>query len=189
MIQLYGSYTSPFVRHCRIALAQAGLSYAFVETDYQQSAQGSPTQRVPYLETNEIKLTDSTSILKFIRTQQGADFLESLAECELYATANTLLDTTINLFLLEKDDCTPQNTPYLSRQFDRIMTTLTNLEQLDWPDDSNTLVANDGILRLCCYLDWVLFRNRLDLTPFPHLLALLQTAEQNETFQATAPPR
>ncbi|RUO29513.1 glutathione S-transferase family protein [Aliidiomarina sanyensis] len=189
MIRLFGSFTSPFVRHCRIALAQAGLPYEFVETNYQQSAQGSPTQRVPYLEWEETKLTDSTSILKFIRAQQSQDFLPSLAECELYATANTLLDTTINLFLLEKDGCTPDNTPYLARQLARLGTTLENLNGQVWPTDHKVVVTDDGMLRLCCYLDWVLFRNRLDLTPYPNLLTLLKTAQQNPTFTASAPPQ
>ena len=60
-MQLYGSYTSPFVRHCRIALAQAGISFDLVETDGAQSARLSPTSKVPFLKGDGISLTDSTS--------------------------------------------------------------------------------------------------------------------------------
>jgi len=44
MLELYGSYTSPFVRHCRIALLESGLAFTFVETDQVSSAKLSPTQ-------------------------------------------------------------------------------------------------------------------------------------------------
>ena len=47
-MKLFGSYTSPFVRHCRIVLAQHQQSYEFIPTDYAQSAQQTPTKRVPY---------------------------------------------------------------------------------------------------------------------------------------------
>lgn len=47
-MELYGSYTSPFVRHCRIALLQTQQDCQFIETDAQQSATLSPTKKVPY---------------------------------------------------------------------------------------------------------------------------------------------
>ena len=34
-MKLFGSYTSPYVRHCRIVLAQNGQDCEFVETDYE----------------------------------------------------------------------------------------------------------------------------------------------------------
>ncbi|TRW49050.1 glutathione S-transferase [Aliidiomarina halalkaliphila] len=184
-MRLFGSYTSPFVRHCRIAFAQVQLPFEFVETDYAQSAEGSPTQRVPFLRIDDQQLSDSTSILKFVREAQGHTFLPDLSECELYCLANTLLDTTINLFLLERDGLTLDAAPYLKRQFARILATLGLLEQQNW----DNVPLDDGVLRLCCYLDWAIFRNRVDLSPYPKLLALLDHAKSDPDFAATAPPQ
>jgi glutathione S-transferase len=73
-MKLYGSYTSPFVRHCRIALIETGLAFDFIETDQTGSAAKSPTKRVPFLEDGNIFLTDSSSILKHIREKTGHTF-------------------------------------------------------------------------------------------------------------------
>ena len=37
-MKLYGNYTSPFVRHCRVALLQQKLDCDFVEIDYAMTA-------------------------------------------------------------------------------------------------------------------------------------------------------
>ena len=43
-MKLYGSYTSPFVRHCRVALEETGEQYQFVETDYTQKRRRKPCE-------------------------------------------------------------------------------------------------------------------------------------------------
>lgn len=73
-MQLFGSYTSPFVRHCRIALIETGLDCEFVETDYAESARRSPTKKVPYLQDKDVMLFDSCSILKYLREKAGGTF-------------------------------------------------------------------------------------------------------------------
>lgn len=57
-MKLFGSYTSPFVRHCRIVLALNEQKFELVPTDYAQSAQNSPAKRVPYFTHNGLKLHD-----------------------------------------------------------------------------------------------------------------------------------
>ena len=99
-MELYGSYTSPFVRHCRIALLQTKLKCKFVETDATQSATLSPTKKVPLLIDSELTLTDSTSILTHIHELVGEYFLTDVEDLELYHMSNTLLDTCVNLFML-----------------------------------------------------------------------------------------
>ena len=44
-MELFGSYTSPYVRHCRIAFKETGLAYSFTETDHDMSAKLSPAKR------------------------------------------------------------------------------------------------------------------------------------------------
>jgi len=100
---------------------------------------------------------------------------------------NTALDTCINLFLLERDGIATESVPYLSRQQSRIHAIMTdlnarnsNLPELPW---------NDETMRLACFLDWALFRQRVSLEPYPELVKLLAAANQHEAFVRTAPPK
>src|SRR3982751_3928505 len=99
-MKLYGSYTSPFVRHCRIAILEGDLICEFVETDQAGSATLSPTKRVPFLEDGEVFLTDSTSILKHLREKSGENYLSSTRELNEFCMINTALDATVNIFFL-----------------------------------------------------------------------------------------
>ena len=74
-MKLYGSLTSPYVRHARIAIAQSGFQCEFEEADYARSAELSPTARVPFFEDGDLMLTDSSSILKYVREKAGTGFL------------------------------------------------------------------------------------------------------------------
>jgi glutathione S-transferase len=185
-MKLYGSYTSPFVRHCRIALLETELPCTFVETDHATSATGSPTKRVPYLHDDTVMLTDSASILKYLRNRAGQGFMEDVIEYDRFCLVNTVLDTTVNLFMLEKDGLTPEKSAYLKRQSQRIATTLEELDNLVL---GPTAPYNDAELRLACYLDWALFRERIDLAPYQNLVKFLEGANNYEHFRVTAPPR
>ncbi len=184
-MKLYGSYTSPFVRHCRIALAECALPFEFVTTDYEQSARLSPTRKVPMLADGDLKLTDSTSILRHIRERGGQPFFPSLVDFDRYLMANTALDSAVNLFLLEKDGVTPATSPYLKRQSERVAGTLSALDAT-LPDDAQPPYS-DGQLRLGCFLSWALFRERLTLDGYPRLAALLAALDRYPPFAATHP--
>ncbi|MCH8502593.1 MAG: glutathione S-transferase N-terminal domain-containing protein [Aliidiomarina sp.] len=190
MMQLFGSFTSPFVRHIRVALADTGLAHEFIETDYSQSAAGSPAQRVPFLRTDvggkTLQLNDSTSILKLIRESAGESFCADVESLDLYCLINTALDTTVNLFLLEREGLTSDANPYLQRQAARIQTSLLALEDYPWPAQ---LPWDDAGIRLACFMDWALFRQRLDFSNYPTLLKLLNDAKAQPSFVATAPPQ
>lgn len=184
-MKLYGSYTSPFVRHCRVALAQGGHDFEFVETDYDMSAAMSPTSKVPFLSDGDITLTDSSSIVKYAREKSGSAFLSGLEEFELFAMTNTIIDATINLFLLENNGFGPDQIPYLQRQQDRIDSGIVELN-----DRINVSkgISDDSNLRCACYIDWAIFRNRVDFSQQTNLLALLEEANQESVFSETAPP-
>jgi glutathione S-transferase len=185
-MKLYGSYTSPFVRHCRVALIQEGYEFEFIETDYDMSAEMSPTSKVPFLSDVDITLTDSSSIVKYVREKFGQSFLAELEDFELFAMANTILDTTINLFLLENSGADASQIPYLSRQKGRIE---SGLVELNNRIDSAKGISLDSNLRLACFIDWAIFRNRVNFTDHGNLLALLESANQSEAFSSTAPPQ
>ncbi len=191
-MELYGSYTSPFVRHIRIVLLENNIPFRFVETDAAGSAQLSPTQKVPFLtytENGENRmLTDSSAILKYVRECSGGTFFNdahnTLAAFNAYCTANTLLDTAINLFYLEKDGVGAQQSAYLARQQSRLQTGLAELDKLTY---SACAPYNDAELRIACFIDWALFRNRFTLDELPKLQGFLDSIRQYPHFVSTAP--
>ncbi|MEX1057891.1 MAG: glutathione S-transferase family protein [Natronospirillum sp.] len=183
-MKLYGSYTSPYVRHCRLALLETGAAYEFVEANYSDSARLSPASRVPFLRSETVELNDSASILKYVREQGGQDFLSDVQAYDLFCLVNTAQDASINLFLLEKEGVTPANTPYMERQASRVASTLIALNDkaaagLDW---------HDGSIRLACFVEWTQYRKRIDFTPYPALLDWLEKARTHDSFVQTAPP-
>jgi glutathione S-transferase len=184
-MKLYGSYTSPFVRHCRIALLETELACDFIETDQASSAAQSPTKRVPFLEDGDIFLTDSSSILKHIREKSGASFLSSTRELDLFSMINTALDATVNLFFLERDGVDLQAYEYTRRQAARIESSLTELNALALPAQAP---YSDVDLRLACYLFWALFRKRINIDAHENLQQFLAGMNKYPSFTNTAPP-
>lgn len=185
-LTLFGSYTSPFVRHCRIVLEETGTSYRFVETDYAASDEGSPTKRVPYLHDGEIKLYDSSAIIQYIRQKSGQSFLATVTETEQFALANTVLDTAINLFLLENNGIANADNPFLQRQQARINSGLLALGKV-MPPQPQLSAMNDAHWRVACLLDWGLFRQRLSVDNTPNLQAFLTTVQTWDVFKASKP--
>lgn len=184
---LYGSYTSPYVRHCRIALAQSGLTHEFLEVAANDPNNPSPTRKIPYFADGSIGLSDSSSILKYVRQKSGAPFLESVEELELYCLASTYLDAEINLFMFERlDGLLPERSAYLRRQRERVTGGLT---ELDRGSLAQSLPLDDGQIRLACLLSWGVFRNRFSLEGLPGLKAFIALANSWQIFSATAPPQ
>lgn len=181
---LHGSYTSPYVRHCRIVLDQSGLQWSFQDTDYAGSAAGSPAMRVPFLVDDGIQLNDSASILMHLAQKQGESFIQDAHEMEQFAMVNTAMDSAINLFLLERDGLTPDNSDYLARQANRIEALLLALNEEQW---SEKPPFNTAEVRLGCFLDWALFRQRIDIGGQPNLQSFLSAIRHWPAFAATAP--
>ncbi len=183
-MKLYGSYTSPYVRHCRVALLEAGLAFEFVETDFSGSAKKSPTQRVPFLEDGNQFFTDSSSIIKYLREKVGTKFCASAKELDDFCLVNSALDATTNLFFIERDGVQIADIPYLLRQAARIETILGELNAMELPVSAP---YNDAHLRLACYMGWAKFRKRVDFTPFSNLENFFANANHYEIFRITTP--
>lgn len=183
-MKLFGSTTSPFVRHCRIALHETGTPFDFEITDAAGSAQQSPAQKVPFLHDGDLHLHDSTSILKYIREQAGQDWFADVRELDLYCLTNTVLDSQINLHLIKKSGVDVESVAYLKRQKARIETSLTHLNQLA----ADGLQWHDGSIRLACLIDWATYRALIDFSPYPNLQQWLTQARGHASFSDTAPP-
>jgi glutathione S-transferase len=184
-MKLYGSFTSPFVRHCRIALLEANANFEFIETDQTSSAIKSPTKRVPFLEDGEIFLSDSSAIVKYIREKSGVPFLTTAAELNQFCIVNTALDSTTNLFFLERDGVDIGAYEYTKRQAARIESSLAELNGTQLPMNAP---YSDVDLRLACYLAWGLFRKRISLAAYENLQNFLSNMNKYPPFADTTPP-
>ncbi|WP_441003522.1 glutathione S-transferase [Pseudocolwellia agarivorans] len=186
---LYGSYTSPFVRHCRIALLSANIDFEFVDTDYASSSEKSPAKKVPFLQDGTLTLTDSSSILLHIKQKSGQAGFVDVVDFDLYTLANTALDSEINLFILGNSGVTPENNDYMLRQKNRVNACLEELNTIISSTDITDHKYSDGQLRLACLLAWGVFRNRFSLEEFSALNEFLSTINTWELFDATSPDK
>lgn len=186
---LYGSLTSPYVRHCRIALEQSGMAWRMVEVDGAASARRSPTKKVPYFTEGELLLSDSSSIVRYVREKSTQTNLQDIRSYDRYLLINTLLDSAINLFLLARDGCTPENSSYLRRQKSRLVDGLVALNQQQFK--SLSVVENqfdDTLLRLVCFLDWGVYRDQICIEGLGQLERILDEAKRWPLFLHSAPP-
>lgn len=187
-MKLYGSLTSPFVRHCRIALMEEGLEAEFCKADNLISATMSPMQKVPFMECEidgkAVVLSDSLAILKLIREKNGSQFIPDVKQLNDFCAATTIMDASINIFYLEKDGIAPSQSAYLKRQAQRVQTGLQYFENTALSEE---IAFNDTALRLVCFLDWAIFRNRISLENFPSLRSFLRKANQYSLFTQTKP--
>ena len=184
-MQVFGSLTSPYVRHVRIVILQTGSSAEFVEADAAQSALDSPTKKVPYLRDGDIVLSDSSSIIKYLREKSGQPFIPATKDYDLFCLINTLMDSAINLFLLERSGLNTCENGYLKRQATRVKEGIEYLSSLA----PNILTHDDDVhLRLLCFLAWGQFRNRFSLDGHDKLQMLLDQGDKNVLFLQTRPP-
>ena len=188
-MKLYGSYTSPFVRHCRIALLETAQPCEFILTDNVGSAAQSPTMRVPFLEDEQQFFTDSSAILKYVREKAGQTFCASAQEFNLFCMVNTVLDSTVNVFFLERDGVNSSEVTYLQRQIARITSSLAELNKLILPMNPP---YNDAELRLACFIGWAKLRNRAGfsetaVSEFENIENFYAGAMQCENFTLTEP--
>ena len=112
-------------------------------------------------------------------------FLADIRDYDSFALASTLLDATINLFLIENNGFGPDQISYLGRQKNRVESGLKELNERFKPNQSIEL---DSVLRCVCFIDWALFRKRISLEGLSNLQGLLNAANRVEAFSATAPP-
>ena len=185
-MKIYGSFTSPFVRHCRIALLESDLTCEFIEIDAVQSAEISPTKKVPLLVDGDITLTDSSSILRYLREKAEQPFMPELLDFELFNMTNTVMDACVNIFFLEKfDDITSEQSSYITRQKARV---LSGLEALNETPLNAQLPLSDGLIRLACFLDWGIYRERIELKKLTNLTRLLEIARTDKNYIKPVPP-
>lgn len=149
-MKLYYSQGSPFARKVRIVLIEKGLAF---ESDIaprlrQPGELPAPGMAVPVLQDGDLALWESDIIVDYLlQTTPNptapaepplAPFAarpdHSWQDKLTLATLATYGSTAVNLFLMNRDGVTPENSDYMTRQRTRIDQCLDWLEQQATPE-------------------------------------------------------
>lgn len=178
-MKLYGSQTSPYVRRIRLFLSDKACEFIKLnildDADREVLAAMNPTLRIPMLIDNEQTIFDSGVIYRYLTAKQGADTLSWYQENQL-TVINAVNDSLVVLFQCSRSGLdTNEDKLFYNLQRERIATSLFVLEQ----QAANAEFANWHYPAMALYslLDWIIFRELLELEDYPALLAF---AEQNK---------
>ncbi len=180
---LLGTTTSPYTRKVRILLKALGQAHELVDTRTDAGAaalaQASPLGKVPVLlvdgdaEGDPGVLPDSSLITNWLWATSEAKLraagfsLDPLdwADRRLQEVVEGALDAAINFRYLRLDGFTEAG--YIAKQRARVDRTLS------WLDGRIPFARPLGLaaLSLGCTLDWIAFRNVVDLGQWPALAA------------------
>jgi glutathione S-transferase len=130
-------------------------------------------------------LTDSASIIKYLREKAGQDYCKTAKELDDLCLVNTVMDATVNLFFIKRDGVDITNIPYLQRQAARIQSTLAELNQHQWPTEAP---YNDAQIRMACFIGWAKLRNQIDFSRYLQLEEFYSDALTDRHFIETQPP-
>ena len=195
-MKLYGVRTSPYVRHASVALTQSNLEWELEQVTLDTISL-SPTLRVPFLIDGDLTLSDSSVIVRYVREQSGQAFLATVADHELFALATSVLDTAVNVYLMNIGDSADlaevpagasaigfDPKTYFERQQERIAVGMQELEHCQL---SSSQPYTDGEIRLACLLDWAAYRETIDLSGKDNLCRFLADIRAWPPFAETAP--
>ena len=189
-MQLYGSQTSPYVRRIRLLLAETPHQFInmniFAEADRQKLLALNPTLKIPMLQDNDEIIFDSNVIYRYLATKMDLAALSWYQENQL-TLINAVNDSLVSLFLCTRSGLnTNEDRLFFNAQKERIAASMFVLEQ----QAANQEFANwqYPAMALYCLLDWVIFRELLDLEDYPALVAF-HAANQQQAGAAVSDPR
>ncbi len=195
-MKLLGTTTSPYTRKVRILLSVLGHPYEMVDTRSDAGAaalaEASPLGKVPVLivDGSVGLLPDSSLITNWLwATHEFALRLAGFnldprdwADRRLQEVVEGALDAAVNFRYLRLDGFSEAG--YIAKQRLRVERTLT------WLDGRIPFARPLGLaaLSLGCALDWIAFRNVVDLPRWP-ALAAFRDAWQGAGIGAGSEPR
>ncbi len=196
VMTLYGVRTSPYVRHARIVLQQSNMAWQLKQAT-AEVMHLSPTRRVPFLIDGDLTLTDSSVIVRYVREKAKQSFLPTIADQELFAMATSVLDTAVNVYLMNVGDTADLEAvtsgtsvigfnpkTYFECQQSRILTGIQGLNNFELSCDGP---YTDAEIRLACLLDWADYRNTIVLSGLDNLTHFLSGIRRWPLFAETAP--
>jgi len=209
VLKLFGHDASPYVRRVRVVLAELQIPFERDTHGWQDPAAefvaSSPIQRVPMLDLGPgapvrhvFESRVITALLYSLPHPPPAGdppFQDVLLEPSLglldqnvISVTDAAQDSLVNVFLLEADGIRAEQASYLQRQVSRARGCLDWLERRYRGKRSFVpgLLAYADVT-VMCLLGWIRFRKRLDLTPWPALLALESAHASRPSLVSTRP--
>lgn len=179
MRRLLGTTTSPYTRKARVLLRAIGQPYELVDIRTDEGAatlkEVAPLGKIPILledETGTV-VPDSTLIASWLWAKESAALRvagwdldpQAFADQALRSVVEGALDAAINHYYLRRDGFA--ETGYIAKQRQRVDRVLT------WLDQRMEFRRPIGAaaLSLGCALDWIVFRNVIELELWPSLTA------------------
>lgn len=188
-LKLFGSQTSPYVR--RIRLAMSGQDYQFQlvnilhEQDREMLSQYNPTNKIPVLLDDELPIFDSGVIYRYLAAKLGWPALSWYQENQL-TVINAVNDSLVILYQASRSELDIGDDRLLfNLQKERIAASMFVLEQQC--AGKEFACWNYPAQALFCLLDWVLFRELLDMEDYPALLAFHLLNSQQPAVAETDP--
>jgi len=209
VLKLFGHDASPYVRRIRVLLAELRIPFERDTHGWQdpvpEFTAASPIQRLPMLDLGAAApvryLFDSRVIASCLYELphllplgdppfQNRLFDPALAflDQNVLTVTDAALDSLVNVFVLEGDGIRPAQSAYLRRQEARARACLDWLERTY--RGTRTLVADRLAyvdVAVISLLGWIRFRKRLDLAPWPELLAVEAAHAARPSLASTQP--
>jgi glutathione S-transferase len=189
-MKLYGSQTSPYVRRIRLLLADIPCEFIKLNilegADRETLAAMNPTLRIPMLTDAGQTIFDSGVIYRYLAAKQGVATLSWYQENQL-TVVNAVNDSLVMLFQCSRSGLnTNDDKLFYNLQRERIANSLFVLEQ----QAANAEFASWSYPAMALYslLDWIMFRELLELDDYPALLAFV-AANKQQPMVAESDPR
>lgn len=157
----------------------------FNREEREQLLKLSPLLKIPMLSLDGEIIWDSRVIFNELCKRKYHSPL-TLQEENLLTAISDLSDSLVQKLLATRSQLTlPTGTPIEISHKERIQNTLTFLDS----QCSNGHFENWNFVAMClyCLVDWVLFRNLADLTPYSHLLAFKEKNQNQAQVEITNP--
>ena len=201
-MKLIGSYTSPFVRKISILLLEKGITFEFVnELPYNAEngvAQYNPLGKVPALVTDDGEYWfDSPIIAEYIERLDIAPAMlpreskASLKVRQLEALADGIMDAGLVSVREQARPAAQQSETELLRQREKINRSLDALEGYLVDGTIKPDTVDLATIAIACAVGYL---NSRRVSPGwcvsrPHLVKLVETLFQRESFARTEPPK
>ena len=168
-MKLVGSKTSPYVRKCRVILAERALPFEFVEESAWNAGttvpRYNPLNKVPALVMDDGEsIYDSRVICEYLDAISGGTLLPSdpaqRARVRRYeALGDGLADAGITVFLERKREASRQDPAWIARQLDKVKAALAAIEvAIGGGDYLGGKQPNMADIACACALFWSEFR-------------------------------
>jgi glutathione S-transferase len=183
-LTLIGSIPSPYVRRIRMVLKDREHNFETIDLsnmeDQVKLSKISPIRRIPILKDGDDYIYDSRQIHRHLCPEKLS--IDEENDLTFIDGAN---DSLIALRLLNSSGVSDQENTFIRNQNKRIKDTLNYFEE----KISNVKIDEDNYVQisLYCLVDWILFRELLDISNLKNLISFKEEFSKFEYAKKSSP--